>query len=217
MEHWSQQSKEIQNLEVEICYLLSDKFFKGNPNNRTQIQDETQYELIQLPTFNRVVDQMARTSEVEGNESELGEFYKVIAQKAKDYHQSFNGIRHYFWLRLWFWHSESNVRISFPWYDTFSEMQRLFQAMNTEKTGLIFEDLDQGWGIEIEADEEFFYIRLSDSDTEEEYENIKTKKSLMLEKILKVEERAIFQIKVLTKKLGADVWTKYIQNAKFIL
>ena len=140
---WVKKSKEIGNLDLEVCFQLKDNFFIGAPNSYEQLQNEKYRETLELPSFKRVVPSMARTSEVCGNTDELVSYYKNIIEKSIALSKPFNEIRRYFWLRLWFWNTEENVHVSFPWYDSLSEMQQFFSWLkaNTEEPYL---DIDQG-------------------------------------------------------------------------
>ncbi len=212
---WIKNSKEIENLEIEVCFLLRDNFYIGDPNNPEQIQDEKYRESVKLPSFDRVVGAMARTSEVAGNEDELANYYKQIVERAISLDKSFNEIRSYFWLRLWLWNTEEEIHISFPWYDSLSEMQQFFSWLKESSKKELYIDVDQGWQIDAVRKGARIHIRQTEPECDEEHTNASVPFEILINTATEVENRATEIISSLTQSLGTDVWTKYLQDTKF--
>ena len=80
--NWIKNSKQIENLDVEICFQLQDNFYTGDPNSHEQLQDAKYHESVELPSFDRVVETMARTSEVIGSVDDLASYYRKIIERA---------------------------------------------------------------------------------------------------------------------------------------
>ena len=211
---WIQESKKVENLEVEVCFLLAENYFVGDPNNVDHFDDEKYRETLELPSFPRVVESMARTREIIDNVDALSSYYKSIIERSVSLKKSFNDIRQYFWLRLWFWNSEEGVLVSFPWYDSLSEMQQFFSWLkgDAEKT---FCDMDQGWEVNAVHSDEYVYIRQTDPDSDEVVSNVAVPLVGFAEEAAEVESRAIKIIADLSNEIGVDVWTKYLQDASF--
>ena len=199
---WCNKSLAIDNLNVEIMFLLQDKFTSGG----CEVQ-------LKSPVFQRVVESMARTCEVSDNESELILYYKSIIGHAIEQQLSFNEIRHYFWLRLWLWNSDKDIHISFPWYDNLSLMVDFFSWLKYKSHQTDFYDSDQGWSIEASLIEGFLYIRQSDGEEEEIY-NIVVSYEPLIDSINIVERRAMKIIRLLSQECGDDVWTTYKWDAE---
>ncbi|QLE98257.1 hypothetical protein [Neptunomonas phycophila] len=211
---WIENSKEINDLEIEICFQLQESFYTGDLNNYEQLQDKKYHEAIEMPSFGRVVETMARTSEVIDSQEELVSYYKTVIEKSQALNKPFNEIKQYFWLRLWFWNTGEDVHISFPWYDSLSEIQKFFSWLrsNPEQD---YVDMDQGWQIEAVRSGNRLHIRQTDPDDGEEYANISVPFAVFLEKSIEVEARALTIIGTLSSNIGVDVWSKYLQDAKF--
>lgn len=212
---WIKKSNSIESLDVEICFQLQDSFYIGDPNNHKQLQDERYSEVLDLPSFDRIVETMARTSEVVQNVDGLVKYYRDIIERADALNIKFNDIRQYFWLRLWFWNAEEGARISFPWYDSLSEMQQFFEWLKGDSTGQPYVDMDQGWQLEIIRSGDYLHIRQFDPDGGDEYDNISIPFEAFVNAVSKVEARAIEIISSLSADIGVDVWTKYLGDAKF--
>jgi hypothetical protein len=211
---WVKESKNIDCLDLEVCFQLQDNFYIGDPNSYEQLQDDKYLEAVELPPFERVVPTMARTSEAIGYTNELASYYKNLIEKSVGRNKPFNEIRQYFWLRLWFWNTEEDVHVSFPWYDSLSEMQQFFSWLKGHPEEP-FIDMDQGWQIEAVRIGENIHIRQSDPDCDEEYANVSVPFEVFFKNANEVENRAKQIITNLSKELGADVWSKYLQDARF--
>ncbi|MBU2708937.1 hypothetical protein KCM76_23280 [Zooshikella marina] len=211
---WVKKSTEIDSLDLEVCFLLQDNFYIGDSNNHEQLQDEKYREPLELPPFERVVPTMARTSEVIENVGELATYYKNIIEKSVALKKPFNEIRQDFWLRLWFWNTEEDVYVSFPWYDSLSEMQQFFSWLN-DNPEEPYLDLDQGWQIDAVRVGKNIHIRQTDPDYDEEYSNVSVPFEKFLQRANEVEARAQKIISGLSKELGVDVWSKYLNDASF--
>ena len=211
---WLEKSKRIDNLDLEVCFLLQDTFYVGDPNSHEQLQDENYHVPMELPPFERVVPTMARTSEVIGHSDQLASYYKNIVEKSMELGRSFNEIRQEFWLRLWIWNTKEEVHISFPWYDSLSEIQQFFSWLkDTPKEP--YEDMDQGWQIDAVRVGKNIHIRQTDPDYDVEYVNVLVPFENILQKVNEVEERAQQIIASLSEQLGVDVWSKYLNDAGF--
>lgn len=212
---WMEHSKSLDHLEVEICFQLAEQFYMGDPNNISQLDDDKFYEEIELPSFSRVIETMARTNEVISNEQELANYYKTIADYSSSQGLNLDEVRQYFWLRLWLWDTEEHVHIGFPWYDSLSEMQQFFKWISTSPETEPFEDMDQGWQFDAIVKDNRVYLRQADFDTNEEYANVSVPLANFVKEITAVEQRLISIIDLLTEELGVDVWTTYLPSASF--
>jgi len=211
---WIKKSKHINNLDLEVCFQLSDSFYVGDPNSYEQLQDEKFCAALELPSFVRVVPTIARTSEALENTNELASYYKKIIEKSVALGKPFNEIRQYFWLRLWLWNTEEDIHFSFPWYDSLSEIQHFFSWLNNESEEPYI-DMDQGWQIDAVRLGEAIHIRQIDPDEDEEYSNVSLPFEEFLQKVNEVDSRARQIISSLSKELGVDVWSKYRNDASF--
>ena len=211
---WVSKSKRIDDLDVEVCFTLRDTLYVGGPNSPAQLQDQQYYQPLEMPSFERVVPTLARTSEVLGNTEGLASYYKEVVERSFAIGRTFSEIRQYFWLDLFFWNKQENVVLSFPWYDHFSEIQRFFSWLNNDPEKP-FEDADQGWQIQAVRIGDDLHIRQSDPDDGDEYDNIAVPFEVFAEKAKGVERRALEVIDALSEQLGVDVWSAYLTEASF--
>lgn len=208
MEIWTETSKLITDLESEICYQINDNFFIGNPNDPSQFQNSDLNVKIKLPNIDRKAKEIVTTKEAYGNENQLSEYYKSITNLKEKHEKSYREVYHLFWLRLWLWNSTEKVYISFPWYDTVNEFKRFFKIFDNNKTEEIFHDVDQGWQLEIFADNDFYYIRQTNPDENNlVLQNLQTDKVSLKNSIKELEKNIETQIDKLAELTGIDLWT----------
>jgi len=211
---WKESSKKIEKLNIEISFLLQSDFYIGHPNNHEQIINPKYREPLSLPGFARAIERSATTAEVFGNEEQLVSYYRQIVERGASIGISFNELRSYFWLRLCLWNEVEGISISFPWYDSLSEMQRFtsWLACSQEEA---FWDIEQGWQVDAVQESGFLHIRELDPDSDESYNNVKVALSDVAASAKLVESRAQAIIERLSEGLGVDVWSKHIQEAAF--
>ena len=212
MEPWFAEANRIPSLEAEICFLIQDDFYYG-PDRFSDINDRKKLaEQLTPPNIARVVPSMVRTSEVLGNEQELVAYYEQVVNLARKHNRPFNSIRQYFWLRFWLWNTEENVLVSFPWYDSYSEIERILSALANVEEGLVDHDVDQGWEMEVHAHDSMLYIRQRDPDANETHLAVCVPRQTLLTQGAVLKDRTNIIIRGLTNALGTDVWTSYVRT-----
>lgn len=193
MNEWHSQTAPVEKVEAEICFLLLEEF-NGRP--------------LELPSFPRLVRLLVRTSELTGNEESLASYYRQLLNLAQKERRPFNEVRHYFWLRLFFWNTDAGFTISFPWYDTYSEMLPILRRVMSGESGELFWDRDQCWEINVEAHAGRLYVREWDPDYEEIHMLANFPLQSLQALIPALMKRAEEQIARLSQLLGTDYWTK---------
>jgi hypothetical protein len=100
--------------------------------------------------------------------------------------------------------------VGFPWYDTLTEIKRLFSDLNKDIEGNIFFDADQSWQLIIDNYNRQIFIKEFDPDENEIYCQISIDRQKMIkqkDKVLVLTEEIINK---LTKHFGKDYWTRRI-------
>jgi hypothetical protein len=150
MESWFADAKRITSLDAEICFLLQDDFYYG-PDSYPEVAERKEVEPLPSPQIERHVPSMVRSAEAVGHEEELAKYYREVIRVARKHRKSFNDIRQYFWMRFWLWNTDEEIHISFPWYDTYSEIDRFLTSVSGNSDGQLFWDADQGWELDVHA------------------------------------------------------------------
>jgi hypothetical protein len=194
------------DLMLDISYMIHP-FFLSEGDKKFSIEarrsGEDNLYNPDIPLFKG----FALGKDVHKKERELAKYYASIVKCGKKYNRDLNCGDHYFWLRPVMFRNKK-VEFNFPWYDTFSQSKIFLNTLLSEKTGWIFDDLDQGWRFAVFADQENFYF-LTGHWEENKYNkplSVSRKQFSILAK--EVVERTEKQIKVLTSEIGKDYWTK---------
>jgi len=214
MESWFADAKEIATLDAEICFLLQDDFYFG-PDSYPEVAERKEVEPLPAPNITRHVPSMVRCAEAVGHEEELANYYREVVRLARKHRKTFNDIRQYFWMRFWLWNSQEEVHISFPWYDTFSEIDQFIGSISNKTEGQIFWDADQGWELEMHASDGDFFVRLRNPDDDETYAVVRFSQRLLIEQLEPLRARTESIIGVLASAIGQDVWTSYVEWPSF--
>jgi hypothetical protein len=212
MEPWFSEATRIPSLEAEICFLIQDDFYYG-PDRLADFADRQKFlEHLGPPDIQRFLPSMVRTSEAFGNELKLAAYYEQIVCLTCKHRLTFNAVRQYFWLRFWLWNTEQQIHVSFPWYDSFSEIDRFLDNLAKVEDGLVDHDLDQGWEMETYAHEGMLYIRQRDPDAHETHLAICVPRQELAAQVAELRGRTSKIIANLASTLGTDVWTSYVRS-----
>jgi hypothetical protein len=214
MEPWFEDAKAISSLDMEVCFLLQDTFYYG-PDTHPHVAERKLVEQLTPPEIPRKVAGMVRSSEATGYEQQLAAYYKQVVQLGRRHKKPFNNIRHYFWLRFWLWNSAEQVHVPFPWYDTYSEVDRFLVSLSSTRTGQVYYDRDQGWELEIQVEDDTLFVRNRDPDQDETHFVIAVPYQALLAQVVPLRQRTTHLIGQLAQALGADVWTTYIDMPLF--
>ena len=214
MEPWFAEAKRITSLDAKICFLLQHDFYYG-PDSHPEVVERKEVEPLPSPNIARQAPSMVCSAEALGHEEELAHYYREVVRIARKHRQTFNAIRHYFWLRFWLWNSEQDVHIAFPWYDTFGEIEQILDSVAKTTEGQVFWDVDQGWELEMYSSEGELFTRLRDPDYDETHVVVRFPREMLLEQLQPVRTRTESIIRFLSSAIGQDVWTKHVEWPDF--
>ncbi|HEX5102440.1 MAG TPA: hypothetical protein VFV87_01430 [Pirellulaceae bacterium] len=214
MESWFADAKRITSLEAEICFLLQDDFYFG-PDSYPEVAERKEVERLPSPNIMRHVPSMVRSAEAVGHEEELAKYYREVIRVAREHRKTFNDIRQYFWIRFWLWNTDEQVHISFPWYDTYSEMNEFLTSVTNETEGQVFWDADQGWEFEMYNCNGELFARLRNPDDDETHAVIRFPHEILLGQIAPLRNRTEAIIRFLSSAIGHDVWTHHVEWKEF--
>ncbi|WP_394537681.1 hypothetical protein PRJ39_16450 [Lysobacter enzymogenes] len=212
MPTWLSQTRNVPSLEAEVCFQIHDRFYYG-PDRIDDPSDLERFaETLAPPAIALIAPSMVRSAEALGHEAELAAYYRQIVRLARHHQRPFNSIRQYFWLRLWLWNPEHEAYVSFPWYDSFAEIDRVLKALVETEAGPVHDDADQGWAVRIHAQDEAVHLLQHDPDEDETHAAIRVPRAELVRQVAQLRERTQGLIARLSSELGADVWTSYVRT-----
>lgn len=196
---WQQTATELVQPRIDIYFSLND-----GSNFHDSHSAKFNY-----PPIDREFTDKVSTHEIIGNEQYLVSYYRQIIEAARHYEIPFRDISHLFRIRLKIRDQTGSDKFSFAYYDTLSEINKFRNWIIQSDSTVLYADLDQGWGFEAQIKHPFVYmieyIPESESDTRENYISY-----LYLENQLTLaNNRAQHIIKILTERIGNDLWSKY--------
>lgn len=212
MQPWFSETRKIPSLQAEICFPIQKSLYYG-PEGLPATADRTEYTAaLHPPAIGSVLPSLVRTSEAFGQERELAAYYEQIVRLASLHRRPFSSIQQHFWLRFWLWNSEYEVHLTFPWYNSYREIDRYLHALVTTDTGLIDHDMDQGWELQSYAHEGTLYFLERDPDCDETRLAISVPRKALIEQVQTLRKRTEGILTRLSDLLGADVWSAPVHS-----
>lgn len=212
MEPWFADAAAVASVKAEICFLIRSDFYFGPDRPSDPADLQRLVAPLSLPNIPRVTASMVRTSEAIGHEAELVSYFEQIVRLAREYQRPFNSIRHHFWLRFCLWSEEQEIYLSFPWYDSFSEIDRFIESVSKVHSGLVDHDLEQGWEMEVHCHDDTLFFREGDPDAGETHFVVSSPRGKLVAELAELRGRTVRLIEHLSDALGADVWTAYVRD-----
>lgn len=208
MEPWFEEARHIAHLEAEIYFLLQESFYYG-PDDAVDLKPAVP---LALPDIPRRVASIVQSYEAIGHEEKLAAYYEQIVRLSERYQKPFNRNDWYFWLRFRLRSEAENVEISFPYYDTISEVERCLTPLGEVASGEVYSGRDQCWGIDIHAHDGTLFMREHDPDYGEYSTMISVPRASVVCQIAPLRERTVKVIEQLSQLLGAGMWTSYVKS-----
>ena len=215
---WMNESKSIDKLDVWIGFLLKDSFYIGDPNDHAQLGDPAFRQPLALPDFLPPSEREASSASVAGHELALAEYYKRLVEQAAQCNKEFDEISYCFWMRMELRNEEEDVSVSFPWYDTLSEIRGFIEWLEDAPDSETFCDVEQGWQLDGYLREGHVYLLETNPDAKDDKTqriNVVTPRAALLDAAKQAEGQTTQIVARLTEELGADVWTYYRRGVRF--
>ena len=215
MKDWFDSAVLVENAFVEVGFVLFPDFYYG-PDRHTDIAERKLVEPLYAPNIPRSAEKLATANEVQGHIDELIKYYFDVVRLSKKHSKSFEQVRQYFWLRLFIKNADGRFHVSFPWYDTLSEMEGLLKSLaNPPANGEVHWDRDQCWELEMDAHNEMLFVREWDPDYEEVHVTGKLPLLSLSASSHAALERAQAVIAALSNALSLDVWATHKKAVNF--
>lgn len=207
MEHpeWISRAKPVDNVRVEIGFLVSETFYFGPEDDVSAEQWKRLREPLYRPEIELYGD-FVLSSSLGHSASELIRYYRDVLRLAAHHRKSRESLASYFWMRpLIFAGDQFDIR--FPWSDTWPEANSVLDALAAPGNGELLHDLEQGWEFHAFADAEQLFLRAGVLETREEHFVIATNRSPVVGQIAELRARVSRSMNELIAALGQDYWS----------
>lgn len=202
---WTRSTRPIDDIDLDVAFLISDTFYYGPSNDFTTEEWEQLREPLYQPDLKRY-DGRVLSADAVGSPIQLIRYYHDVLDAADRHSQEVEPRSPYFWIRPRIL-SMSESLISFPWYDTWMESISFLQALQQPGNGLLFDDLDQCWEVEVYAEANRLFLRETDFDSGELVESIACNRKQLVEQIPDIVKRVEGLLQTLISALGRDYWS----------
>jgi hypothetical protein len=203
---WISRAKAAANVTVDVGFLISKTFYYGPENGFSQEQWQQLREPLLQPALEQYGDFLLSAALGESVE-ELIQYYRDVVRISAKHRKEIRQQSPYFWIRPLIF-SRGEFAISFPWYDTWEEALPVLNALVATGDGLLFDDLDQGWQLQMFAEGGHLYLRRSDFDSGEEQCIIAANRAQIAGQVPALRNRVAQQLQELTAALGRDYWSR---------
>lgn len=204
-------------LEADIFFPLSEDFYTGDITNPTQVADAQYRTSLVLPSFARAIPLMPSSQEIIGHEAELIQYYRQIIAQARALGRRFHDVREYFGVRLQVTTSETEVSLSFPWYDKLVSIKDFADALEQPEDVMLVTDAGQGWRIDSRLEDSYVTIRQDKEEASADAPVIAADRQNFVQQLRGCYQRASAIIVLLTEAFGYDLWSEYIEDDAFTL
>lgn len=204
---WTQQTAFCAQAEFAFCFLIREHFYTGDPNDSEQVSRMQELSVpLYVPCNNRQI--IMDTGTALAHFDQLVAYYEDILRLTRLHQYKLQA--HYFWARpVILDRAENQALVSFPWYDTVSELDQLCQNLQKTTEGRCFYDADQGWSLEIEHYNNRLFIQECDPDEGEIYCLLSMDRQPIVEQVQQVQEQAHQVVAQLVKHFHKDYWSKH--------
>ena len=201
---WKEDVEYIEDIQIDVGFTVADSFYHGPDNDFTESQYQEMRVPLYQPSFERFRN-FALSRHIKGKESELLTHYRDVVEKHAQYKKDIN-LSTYFWNRPFIFKGE-NVHLSFPWYDNFRAGKFVLDRLASISSGEVFSGLDQGWELEIFADNDLLYARQRDFDTGKIYSQIVFDRAPICDSAARLVPIVSELIEFLSAGLDKDYWS----------
>jgi hypothetical protein len=199
---WTTRAIPLDHPKISVFFLTETTFLTGDPNTPAHFDDPAHNVAIE----SAFADGFLRLSDFAEEKGRLVAYYREVATLATRHGKGFNDISYHFWMRMTI--GCDGAGLGFPWYSHWSEFERLLAFIETATEGERFEDIDQGWDLEILRGADGFFARETDTEGEE-YANLRLPAAALIAAAKAARRDGTAAIAVLTAQLGPDLWTRY--------
>lgn len=203
---WVSRARAVESAAVDVGFMISDSFYFGPENNFTPEQWKTLREPLYQPKL-QCHDKYVLTEALTKRKprKELFKYYADVLRLMEKFGKPRQPV--YFWMRpLVYW--AGDFKISFPWYDTWEEARPLLAALEVGRDGDVFEDLEQGWEVNIFASVGRLFLRQGNFDSKEELECVSCDRARLARQVPRLRERTEQVLSELRSHFGQDYWTR---------
>lgn len=207
MDDWTNDCEPLDFINVDVFFCINEDFYYG-PHDVDSMAARKQTTPLPSVTNKAAATHDFRTLKGEDYPDQLLAYYREVLRLADNYGRKDTEIGHYFWLKLYFWRPDKGISMSFPWYESLSQIAPILEKIASGEDGVLLDDEDQDWEAEIIARDGILYAREGNPETGEVNILHKIPRGPLANECAAALSRARNLVAWLTDNLGDDYWTK---------
>jgi hypothetical protein len=173
IQDWTRRAKRIEDVTIEIGFLVSPDFYFGPENRFTEEQWESMREPLYAPAADIYVPPPGRgcaryllTQTVEQSPDELIAYYADVLRLIEKHRKKLIRERHYFEFHPILFSPGGEFELRWFYGASWGDAALTLQRLEQQEDGLLDDSIDQGWELEIVGEGNRLYIRVANPDAE---------------------------------------------------
>jgi hypothetical protein len=201
---WIADTSPVESVSVDVGFYVSEDFYYGDQNDPIALQSGKWRKPLYKPAV-KSAGPWVLISSGDLVVSELVLYYEDVLSKVQRHRLNLLKYLHYFWMRPFLIYDANTV--TFPWYGTSTEADRLLSTIQGAVEGEVFFDCDQCWEIDMYALNRRLHIREWDPDYQEEHLRINCPLESLQRQCREMRLKTNNVLDELKTALGDDFWS----------
>jgi hypothetical protein len=204
---WVSRAGRVEEPILEVGFIVWEDEYYGPEHGFSQEEWRTLREPVYqpaLPFHHRSVNYVL-TPALHAGTGEMVRYYRDVLRVAREHGRRLTRPR--FWLRP-FLFSSDGFEIPFYLHNGREDAESLLSRLETVEQGEIYDDLDEGWEVQIVAAGGRVYMRHGDFDTGEDHACGWCDRTVLLRQIAPLRGRLHAILTDLEAVLGGDYWSR---------
>lgn len=215
---WTRRATRIEDVTVEIGFLVSPDFYFGPENRFTEEQWESMREPLYAPAADIYVPPPGRgcaryllTQTLENSTGELIAYYADVLRLAEKHRKKLIRQRHYFEICPILYSRNGEFELRWFYHNSWEEAALTLQGLEQRGDGLLDDSIEQGWELEVVGEGDRLFVRVTNPDAEpgeaEESECVRCDRPSLIRQIGPLRERTRRIRAALNAAFSVDYWS----------
>lgn len=220
---WTRRAKHLDRVVLEIGFPVLPDFYFGPENRFTREMWEQMREPLHTPAVEAFVSpptaafvRYLLTHTLEHSVDELIRYYSDVLRLIGKYEKKVIDHRDYFTLEPILFSPDGDFELRFLLNEHWETAAVALSAFENPRDGLLYDDIDQGWAVEMLGAGDRLYIRVTDPDVdaEEDVDCVSLDRASIARQVAPVRERTRRIRAALGTAFPVDYWSlKWLHRA----
>jgi hypothetical protein len=196
----------IEDVVLDVAFLLQESLYYGPENRFSEEQWNTFRDPLYRPRLATYGRGRILLGEALTERTELLRYYESVLQTAANRGKVLRPACPEFWLRVVLLSGDEEL-VSCAWHDTVDEALSLLDAIVSPGDGELYHDIDQGWELQILADETGVQVKQADPDSGMVQAYFQCNRHALTTQAKAANQKLREMVSWLTSELGGNYWS----------